>query len=139
MADFLFDDFKEQLLTGATHTFDLDTNTISVNVYAAEDMTPVSTWTNFTTNAPTFYTGATKQDLTNKTISSAGVFDDTVVTTFTALAVDGTKDVDGLIIYQDGGTDGTRYYIAHIDSFTAVRPNGGDITITWNASGIFAL
>ena len=139
MADFLFDDFKEQLLTGATHTFDLDTNTIMVGIYASEDLSPATTWTNFATNAFVNYGASTDQTLSNKTISAAGVFDDTVVTTFASLAVDGTKDVDGIIIYQDGGTDGTRYYIANIDSFTAVRPNGGDITITWNGSGIFAL
>lgn len=47
--------------------------------------------------------------------------------------------VEALVIYIDTGTAGTSRLVAFIDTFTAVTPNSGDITITWNASGIFQL
>ncbi len=55
-----------------------------------------------------------------------------------------TGDVcEALIIYcHDGGADSARRLIGYFDTGVTglpVTPNGGDVTITWNASGIFAL
>jgi hypothetical protein len=50
--------------------------------------------------------------------------------------------VEALVIYIDTGVAGTSRLVAYIDTGVTglpVTPNGGDITITWNASGIFAL
>jgi hypothetical protein len=50
--------------------------------------------------------------------------------------------VEALVIYIDTGTAGTSRLIGFIDTGVTnlpVTPNGGDISITWNASGIFAL
>jgi hypothetical protein len=50
---------------------------------------------------------------------------------------------EALIIYRkNAGANTTWRLIAYIDSSVTglpVTPNGGDITVTWNASGIFAL
>ena len=67
-----------------------------------------------------------------------GVFDGGDVT-FSAVS---GNTVEALVIYIDTGTAGTSRLVAYIDTGVTglpVTPNGGDISITWNASGIFAL
>lgn len=69
--------------------------------------------------------------------TTGGVFDaaDTVFTAVTGATV------EALVIYKDTGSSATSALIAYIDTGSGlpVTPNGGDITITWNASGIFAI
>ena len=50
--------------------------------------------------------------------------------------------VEAIAIYIDTGVAGTSRLVAYIDTGVTglpVTPNGGDINITWNASGIFRL
>lgn len=47
-------------------------------------------------------------------------------------AVTAGDPCEALIIYQHTGTESTSRLIAYIDGFT-VTPNGGDITIQWDA------
>jgi hypothetical protein len=75
--------------------------------------------------------GATK-DYTN------GVFDGGNLT-YTAVT---GNSVEALVLYIDTGVAGTSRLVAYLDTGVTglpVTPNGGDITVTWNASGIFAL
>lgn len=75
--------------------------------------------------------------LASKT-TTGGVFDAADLT-FTAVS---GSSVEALIIYKDTGNAATSNLIAYIDTAASglpVTPNGGDITITWNASGIFAI
>lgn len=79
----------------------------------------------------------TDQTLGTKTFVN-GVFDaaDAVYTAVTGASV------EALVIYIDTGVAGTSRLIAFIDTGVTglpVTPNGGDINITWNVSGIFAL
>lgn len=79
----------------------------------------------------------TPQTIGSKTYTN-GVFDGSDVT-YTAVT---GNTVEALIIYIDTGTAGTSRLVAYIDSGVTnlpVTPNGGDITVSWNASGIFAL
>ena len=79
----------------------------------------------------------TAQTLATKTYTN-GVFDADNVT-FTAVS---GATVEALVIYIDTGVAGTSRLVAYLDTgFTGlpVTPSGGDITVTWNASGIFAL
>lgn len=78
---------------------------------------------------------ASQPILANKTFVN-GLFNNTVATTFTGVT---GVSVEALVIYIDTGVAGTSRLVAFIDTFTAVTPNSGDITITWNASGIFQL
>lgn len=66
-----------------------------------------------------------------------GLFDGADVT-YTAVS---GATVEAIIIYVDTGVSSTSPLVAYIDTGTGlpVTPNGGDITITWNASGIFQL
>lgn len=76
---------------------------------------------------------ATSGALAGKSVTS-GTFDANDVT---ILAVTGGT-VEALILYKDTGTSGTSPLIAWFDVST-FTPNGSDVTITWNASGIFAI
>lgn len=67
-----------------------------------------------------------------------GVFDGADVT-YTAVT---GASAEAIVIYIDTGTAGTSRLVAFIDTGVTnlpVTPNGGDISITWSASGIFAL
>jgi len=79
----------------------------------------------------------TPQTLNNKTFTN-GVFDADNVT---YTSVTGSQVVS-IVIYIDTGSAATSPLVAFIDTGVTnlpVTPNGGDIAITWNASGIFAL
>ena len=79
----------------------------------------------------------TPQTIGSKTFTN-GVFDGGDVT-FTAVS---GSQVTKLVIYIDTGSAATSPLVAFIDTGVTnlpVTPNGGDILITWNASGIFAL
>ena len=79
----------------------------------------------------------TPQTLGSKTFTD-GVFD---AADITYTAVTGST-VEALVIYIDTGTAGTSRLYAYIDTGVTglpVTPNGGDINVNWNASGIVAL
>lgn len=87
-------------------------------------------WANATVGTPQTI-GATKS-------YTRGVFDGADVT-FTAVLGDVCEAV---IIYIDTGSAATSRVVAFFDENVTglpVTPNGGDITITWNASGIFGI
>lgn len=76
----------------------------------------------------------TPQTIANTTVTN-GLFDGDNVT-FTAVS---GNSVEALVIYIDTGNPATSRLVAYIDTGVTglpVTPNGGDITITWNASGI---
>ncbi len=79
----------------------------------------------------------TAQTINNTTVTN-GLFDGDNVT-YTAVS---GNSVEALVIYIDTGSSATSRLVAYIDTSVTglpVTPNGGDITISWNASGIFQL
>lgn len=133
MANAIYPKYKEAILqasansslTGTVKVALVDTGTYTYNA-SHEFLTSL---TGVVGTAQTI--GATKT-YTN------GVFDGGDVT-FTAVT---GASVEALVIYIDTGTAGTSRLVAFIDTGVTglpVTPNGGDITVTWNASGIFAL
>lgn len=69
---------------------------------------------------------------------TSGVFDGADVT-FSAVT---GNSAEAIVIYIDTGTAGTSRLVAYIDTGVTglpVTPNGGDISISWSASGIFSL
>ena len=79
----------------------------------------------------------TAQTVGSKTFTD-GVFDGADVT-YTAVT---GNSAEALVFYIDTGTAATSRLVAFIDtgfSGLPVTPNGGDITLSFNASGIFAL
>ena len=87
-------------------------------------------------------------DLSGVVGSESGGFDDVTVTngvfdagdiTFTAVT---GNTVEAIVIFQDTGNPATDRLIAYIDTASSglpATPNGGNITVTWHASGIFSL
>lgn len=70
--------------------------------------------------------------------SSNTVTIDAADTTLSAVTGDQSEQV---IIYRDSGSGATSQLIAFFDTFASgmpVTPNGGDIVLSYNASGIFA-
>lgn len=135
MANAIYPKWKEAIiqgsanssLTGTVKAALLDTGTVAYN--AAHDFyddisagvvgTPVEI-------------GATKS-YTN------GVFDGADVTW---TSVPGPTTCEAIVIYIDTGVAGTSRLVAYLDTNVTnlpVTPNGGNITVTWNASGIFGL
>ena len=134
MANALYPKWKEQLLQ-----FTANNNLSAGTVKVALIDTGVYTYN----SADQFWSAAssasvgTPQTIGSKTFTN-GVFDGSDVT-FTAVT---GSSVEALVLYIDTGTPSTSPLVAYIDTSVTglpVTPNGGDITITWNASGIFAL
>lgn len=134
MANAIYPKYKETILGAATNT-NLLTGTVKValvdtGVYtynAAHQF--VTSLTGVVGTAGTI--GATKS-VTN------GLFDGGDVT-FSAVT---GNSVEALVIYVDTGSAATSPLVAYIDTGVTglpVTPNGGDISINWNASGIFQL
>lgn len=134
MANALYPLWKEQLLQFTANN-NLSAGTVKVAL--------IDTGTYTYSAAHQFYTSAsaaavgTPQTIGSKTFTN-GVFNGADVT-FTAVT---GSSVEALIIYIDTGSAATSPLVAYIDTSVTglpVTPNGGDISITWNASGIFAL
>lgn len=133
MANAIYPIYKAALLGGLTN-IDLDGGTVKAAL--------VDTGTYTYSAAHDFYndvTGVvgTPQTIANTTVT-AGLFDGDNVT-YTAVT---GNSVEAIIIYIDTGVSSTSRLVAYIDTSVTglpVTPNGGDITITWHASGIFQL
>jgi len=134
MANALYPKWKQQLLQFAANN-DLSTGTVKVALIDTGTYTYNST-NQFWSSAVSAVVG-TPQTIGSKTFTN-GVFSGSNVT-FTSVS---GASVEALIIYIDTGTDATSPLVAYIDSDVTglpVTPNGGNITITWSGSGIFAL
>lgn len=134
MANALYPKWKEQLLQ-----FTANNNLSAGTVKVALVDTGVYTYN----SADQFYTSVssavvgTPQTIGSKTFTN-GVFDGADVTFTTVTGA----SIEALVLYVDTGTAATSPLVAYIDTSVTglpVTPNGGDISITWNASGIFAL
>lgn len=133
MANAIYPLYKQSLIDGDTN---IDLNDLTVKVAL------VDTGTYTYSAAHQFLTSLTGEVGTAQTIAATtvtnGVFDGDNVT-YTGVT---GNSVEALVIYIDTGVAGTSRLVAYIDTSVTglpVTPNGGDITITWNASGIFAL
>lgn len=134
MANALYPKWKEQLLQ-----FTANNSLSSGTVKCALVDTGVYTYNSanqFYTSISTAVVG-TPQTLGTKAYTN-GVFDAADIT-YTAVT---GNSVEALVLYIDTGVAGTSPLVAYIDTSVTglpVTPNGGDITVTWNATGIFAL
>lgn len=137
MASAIYPKAKQSFLSQSP-SIDMDTDTIKVAlINVATDYTYSSSHQYM--SSVTTYSGTTDQTLGSVSITS-GVFD-AADSTFTSVAISGSKTVAALVIYKDTGSAATSPVIAYIDGFTAVTPNGGNITVTWDngSAKIFAL
>lgn len=133
MANAIYPLYKQSLIDGDAN---IDLNDLTVKVALID--TGAYTYS----GAHQFLTSltgvvGTAQTIANTTVVN-GLFDGDNVT-FSGVT---GNSVEALAIYIDTTVAGTSRLVAFIDTGVAglpVTPNGGDITITWNASGIFQL
>ena len=134
MANAIYPKYKETILGAGTNT-----NLLTGTVKIALVDTGVYTYnaTHQFLSSLTGVVGTAQTIGATKTVTD-GVFDGANVT-YTAVT---GNSVEALVIYVDTGVAGTSPLVAYLDTSVTglpVTPNGGDITITFNASGIFAL
>lgn len=138
MANAIYPKYKQSLLDSDTNA-DLNSAEGTTGVFVAL----VDTGTYTYSAAHQFYSDlsgvvGTDQEITTKTITD-GTFDgdNTTHTSVTG------NSVEALVIYRrNAGANTTWRLVAYIDTGVTglpVTPNGGDISITWNASGIFTI
>lgn len=133
MANAIYPLYKQALLDASANV-DINDGTVKVAL--------IDTGTYTYNSTHEFYSSVsgvvgTPQTINNTTVTN-GLFDGDNVT-YTAVT---GNSVEALLIYIDTGTAATSRLVAWIDTSVTglpVTPNGGDITITWNASGIFQL
>jgi len=137
MANAIYPKYKEALLNNSANS--AITGSGTTGLYVAL----VDTGTYTYSASHEFYSSlsgvvGTDQEITTPTLTN-GVVDGGDVT-FSAVS---GNSVEALVIYRkNAGANTTWRLVAYIDTGQTglpVTPNGGNITITWNASGIFAL
>ena len=137
MANALYVAFRNGVLGSHATRVDLDADMIKAVLIDHGTDTPNVTTDDFYNDISAGIVGSLSSALTSKTIGTvaAGVFDADNVT-FTAVSGNSVESVN---LLKDTGTTSTSDLIAYFDTGTGlpVTPNGGDITVTWNASGIF--
>lgn len=133
MANAVYPLYKQALLDASSNV-DVNDGTVKVAL--------IDTGTYTYSAAHDFYDDlsgvvGTPQAIANTTVTNGLLDGDNV--TFTALS---GNTVEALVIYIDTGVAGTSRLVAYIDTGVTglpLTPNGGDVTITWNASGIVQL
>ena len=140
MANAIYPKYKEALITGAADS-DLD-GTGATGVYVALVDTGVTAYN----AAHEVYSSiasaviGTDQEIGATKSYTNGVFDGADVT---FPSVPGTTSIEALVIYRkNAGANTTWRLIAYLDTNVTNLPvtsNGGNISVTWNATGIFAL
>jgi hypothetical protein len=137
MANAIYPLYKKSLLDGDANT--ALTGTGATGLYCAL----VDTGTYTYSAAHQFYSslsGAVGTDQEITTVTTTGGLIDGDNLTYTAVT---GNSVEALVLYRkNAGANTTWRLVAYIDTSVTglpVTPNGGDITITWNASGIVQL
>lgn len=132
MANLLYPNFKENLLRG---NIDLDTATLAVALIDSADYT-YSAAHNALSDVP----GAARVATVN--LSGVTVTDGTVDANDAVFSSVTGDPCEALIVYVNSGVESTSYLVAFYDTGVTglpVTPNGGNINITFNASGLFTL
>lgn len=137
MANAIYPKYKESLLNGDTNTALSGSGT--TGLYAAL----IDTGTYTYSSSHQFYSSlsgvvGTDQEITSPTLTNGTVDGGDV--TFSSVT---GASAEAIVLYRkNAGANTTWRLVAYIDTNVTglpVTPNGGNIGITWNASGIFQL
>lgn len=133
MANAIYPKYKEALLNGSANT-NMSSGAVKVAL--------VDTGTYTYSSAHEFLSSLTGRVGTDQTLGTKtftnGTFD---ADNATWTAVSGNS-CEALVIYIDTGVAGTSRLVAYLDTGVTglpVTPNGGNISVTWDAAGIFTL
>lgn len=138
MATIVHNDFRNAQFGNPTHSVvDFDTDAIASSLLDQTDSgTITAAFVDYDeVDAPTVVAGEVAH--TSKTVGTVGVgIYDAADTTFVAVSGDAA---DYLTVHKDTGTPATSPLCVTYDSATTglpVTPNGSNIDVVWNASGI---
>ena len=143
MANSFYNAFLNGILGSHATRVDLDSDTIKMALVdnGSGEGAPDAAADDFWDDQDAGLIG-TAYTLANKDIGGAGVgvFDNTVNPAPAFTAVSGAT-VESLVFYKDTGTPSTGNLICWFDTGTGLplTPNGGDVNVTFNASGIFKI
>lgn len=140
MANTFFTPFLNGILGAHATRVDLDADTIKMFLYDVGAGGALSASSDFYNDVSAGLVG-TAYTLAAKTVTSGvGVFDNTVDPAPAFTAVSGAT-VEALLFFKDTGTPSTSDLICWFDTATGLplTPNGGDVNVTFNASGIFKI
>lgn len=137
MANGIYSKFKEACMKGSAN-IDLDTGTVKAALVDTGTYSVAIDTHEFLSSLSGVV--GTAQTIANTTVGvvAAAVFDGDNVT-YTGVT---GNSAEAIVIYIDTGVAGTSRLVAYLDTGVTglpVTPNSGDISITWNASGIFKL
>lgn len=132
MANALYTLGKQNLLD---KKFDLNTDDLRVVL------------TDHTGDTPNVATDDALDDISAGTVATSTTLDSPTITNGTYDAANETitavsgATVESLTIYLHTGTPATSFLLVYIDTGSNIplTPNGGDVTISWHASGIFSI
>tara|TARA_Y100000310_G_C20363922_1_gene660267 strand:+ start:34 stop:438 length:405 start_codon:yes stop_codon:yes gene_type:complete len=134
MANYVYDK-AAGALWGADIAF--DTDTIQAYLVDTALYTPDKVNDEFLSDIPVGARTITPVSLASKTITGRVI--DAADVVFPTVAAG--ADREAVILVQDTGVEATSRLLIHADTATGlpVTPNGQDITVIWNASGIATL
>lgn len=135
MASALTDVYKKASLGSGTFV-DMDTDTIKLRAINVATDYPTLNLAATVMTGITGYAGTTDQTLASGSITatvagsttSGTVAIDYTDPTYTAVAVSGSKTIAAFFLYKFVTNDAASVPVFYIDGFTAILPNGGDIT-----------
>lgn len=140
MANAIYPLYKQALMSAGTDT-SLTVNTAQDGPFCSLIDTGVYTYNTAHQFMSPSLTGiiGTDQRILSPTVSTAGTFDGGDLT-YTAVS---GNTVEALVVYRHNATANTTWrLVVYLDTGVTglpVTPNGGDITVTWDATGIFTL
>lgn len=138
MADAFYVEFRNAILGAPTHSA-IDLNGDTIHVALRDEGTTAINLTSHIDHADISSALVDDEAVGSPTVGvvAAGVFDHANVT-FTAVTGSSCESLD---YYKNSGSSATSPLICNIDSATGlpVTPNGGDITWTPHASGVFQI
>jgi urate oxidase len=117
-------------LTGAANTVDFDTDTIKATLVRSSTYTPNQTTDDFYADVttPVAASGALSMSVSGANVDC---------TDFSFTAVSAGAAIDTMVLWKDTGNTATSRVAAKYD--ISVTPNGADIEVVVNASGLFTL
>lgn len=141
MANGFYTIFLNNLLSNAATRPDLDTDTIKLVLTDHGTDTPNLTTDDYYSDISAGTVGSLSTALGSKTIGTVGVgvFDAAdLAPAFTAVS---GASVESLSLLKDTGAGATSDLICYWDTATGLplTPNGGDVNVSFNASGIFKI
>jgi hypothetical protein len=138
MANAFYNAFLNGILGSHATRVDLDADTIKLVLTDHGTDTPAPTTDDFYNDISAGTVGSLSTALSSKTIGTiaVGVFDAAdLAPAFTAVS---GNSVESMSMLKDTGTSSTSDLICYWDTATGLplTPNGGDVNVTFNASGI---